>query len=298
MLGCYADSASAHTLTSFSSTSNAQTVEMCKFTCSNYLFYGLSGNTCYCGNTISNGGTLQPSAGSCNINCAGNTAQICGGSSSISLYGPSSTWNYAGCYGDASSTRPLAAVWVNSAYSGMTVENCQSYCGANNYTFAGLEYGMECYCGNTISSSSPQLPAASCQTKMRCTGSAAESCGAGNMMDIYTSKKNYVASALPTSKTWTPYGSGCYTDSNNLRSITNGVRLINDLNNSPSLCQTQCGSLGYKYAGLEYSQECWCSNSLNSIISRMSATAGSCSMPCTGSSSTCGGVGYMQLYQS
>ena len=50
-------------------------------------------------------------------------------------------------------------------------------------------------------------------------------------------------------------------------------------------CTSTCQGLGYKYAGAEYSSECFCSNTL-----AYNATSTQCSMPCSGANAyNCGG---------
>lgn len=57
--------------------------------------------------------------------------------------------------------------------------------------------------------------------------------------------------------------------------------------NTPAQCALACRKLGYKYAGTEYSAECWCGNYLPSIP----ADASQCSTKCAGDSTQYCGAG-------
>ncbi|KAI9279502.1 pectate lyase superfamily protein-domain-containing protein [Umbelopsis sp. AD052] len=97
---------------------------------------------------------------------------------------PSSSngWTYLGCYVDALTPRTLP--WGGATIpAGMTVEGCEADCAANSYIYAGVEYGNECWCGNTMPPTS--APASDCN--MPCKGNAAETCGAGSRFNVYKS---------------------------------------------------------------------------------------------------------------
>ncbi|KAG8809030.1 hypothetical protein FRC19_005484 [Serendipita sp. 401] len=92
--------------------------------------------------------------------CAGDNTQTCGGGYRLNVYktsktqtGPSAlasynNWGYQGCYTDAPGARSLP---VAMAYAGqLTPQKCIDACQGQGYTYAGLEYSVECYCGNGI----------------------------------------------------------------------------------------------------------------------------------------------------
>ncbi|KAL8717991.1 MAG: hypothetical protein Q9181_008250 [Wetmoreana brouardii] len=62
---------------------------------------------------------------------------------------------------------------------------CLSMC--YQYKYAGIEYGRECWCGNTLAASSAQATAET-QCNKKCPGDATEICGAGNRLTLYTKK--------------------------------------------------------------------------------------------------------------
>lgn len=93
---------------------------------------------------------------------------------------PSNGWAYLGCYVDALTPRTLP-YGAPAIASGMTVEGCEQECAAQSYTFAGVEYGNECWCGNTI----PPTTASASDCNMSCKGNSAEMCGAGGRFNVY-----------------------------------------------------------------------------------------------------------------
>ena len=58
-------------------------------------------------------------------------------------------WTAIGCYQDAPSpNRVLSETYV--AWSNMTLPVCMNYCLGRGYTYGGVQYGSECWCGNAI----------------------------------------------------------------------------------------------------------------------------------------------------
>jgi hypothetical protein len=60
-----------------------------------------------------------------------------------------SGWNVAGggCIQEVANRALTGAAYSSSS---MTVNSCLSFCGNRGYKYAGIEYGAECYCGNTL----------------------------------------------------------------------------------------------------------------------------------------------------
>ena len=62
-------------------------------------------------------------------------------------------------------------------------------------------------------------------------------------------------------------------------------------------CIFFCETRAFAYAGLEYSTECFCGNTLASAATQLAASA--CSMPCSGDASQpCGGPNRLSLFHS
>ncbi|MCJ1306720.1 hypothetical protein MMC25_000363 [Agyrium rufum] len=63
-------------------------------------------------------------------------------------------------------------------------------------------------------------------------------------------------------------------------------------------CVATCGGKGFSIAGLEYSSQCFCGNSLPARAQPIPNIVGPCTMPCAGNSSqVCGNGGALSLYQ-
>ena len=90
------------------------------------------------------------------------------------------------------------------------------------------------------------------------------------------------------------YTLGCAVDSANNRVLTGYVEIhLNDL--TVDSCLTMCETKGFKYAGLEYGEECYCGNSLANSVTYSKS---SCGMACKGDSTeTCGGDWAIELYE-
>jgi hypothetical protein len=123
-----------------------------------------------CGSTIENG--AGPTAlTDCDMTCAGNSSEYCGGPDRLNLYNYTSTlpttttppaggggggggglvsdvstglpgtWTYAACYVDNANGRVLGNEYDNTT---MTVESCIAYCSSSNFTIAAIEYSVQC----------------------------------------------------------------------------------------------------------------------------------------------------------
>ena len=81
------------------------------------------------------------------------------------------------------------------------------------------------------------------------------------------------------------------------RTLDGALLADDDLTNE--LCVTHCASLGFAYAGSEYSRECWCDDSYPPTRepgTTIESLAG-CNMRCAGDSGQyCGGAGWLSLY--
>jgi hypothetical protein len=127
--------------------------------------------------------------------CTGNSTEICGGSGRLSVYTynqpytpsviPATVGSYRlkGCYTDVKATRGLSAYAFTSAT--LTDESCVANCQSRGYSYAGVEYGDECYCGNTLASTSLPANITDCQGRF-CAGNSTEFCGAGSRMLVYS----------------------------------------------------------------------------------------------------------------
>ena len=61
---------------------------------------------------------------------------------------------------------------------------CQESCKTKGYTYAGVQYGAECFCGNELPDQK-FLAGAQSECNMRCPGNNGIKCGGGWRMNVY-----------------------------------------------------------------------------------------------------------------
>ena len=106
-----------------------------------------------------------------------------GSPSSISVKsssGSAETWTYQGCYTDLTPNRNVRSLahWGSGESSTLCANNCYS----SGYSISGTEYGGQCFCGNTITSSTKE---ADSDCSMACTGASSETCGGASKLSVY-----------------------------------------------------------------------------------------------------------------
>ncbi|KAL8846641.1 MAG: hypothetical protein Q9221_008281 [Calogaya cf. arnoldii] len=216
-----------------------------------YIFDVEYGPECFCGKSI-NSGSVVTKETECGFTCRGNNAQTCGGGNRLDMYqksaeGPSTTTTDAAATGSAVSTPSASAYSAKGCYTeatngralagktlvddSMTIEVCAATC--EGFTYFGLEYYHECYCGYTLRSGSVPAETRECNTP--CTGDKTQTCGGGNRLDVY----EYSKASTQAQPSAAPYASeGCYTEATNSRALT-GASNFNDAM-SVELCANYC----------------------------------------------------------
>ncbi len=236
-------------------------------------------------------------------------------------------WSYMGCARDAGTSRAL----IGPKYGdmNMTIENCQAFCTREGYPIAGLEYGRECWCGNSLSASNPIQSPATCASipQMVCAGNTTQYCGAPNLITLWNNTAS-VRGQAPSGTSTAPGGSGtatpnpattsavpvntptagvttivdnkalyvgCYSEVPG-RALA-GAQLVNATGMTNEMCASYCMSRNYALFGTEYSQECFCASSLASASTFKPQSE--CSLPCKGDTSQlCGGASRLSLWNN
>ena len=328
--------------------SSAQnTNDMCITACAaaGYKYCGTQYlSECWAGNSVPIQSTLSRD---CNYACAGSRTETCGGNgffqngSYISLFNnpaipegaPNPTggntggaapvslaipatigaFSYVGCYTEGSAGRALGASNINSA--SMTLEFCATQMQA--YSFFGVEYGQECYGGNTLGQGSVLATASDCS--FACPGNSSEACGAGNRLQLYKTNSTILPTASSISSSTvttssTPSASatgpvtvgnftgwsylGCYSEATNGRALSDLQNPISGTAVTVPACATACSA--YSNFGVEYSGECYCGNIINAgsaLVAGATPDQTQCNMLCSGDSSTyCGGPNRLNMY--
>eukprot|EP01059_Diplonema_ambulator_P020975 TRINITY_DN3494_c0_g1_i1.p1 TRINITY_DN3494_c0_g1~~TRINITY_DN3494_c0_g1_i1.p1 ORF type:complete len:463 (+),score=62.27 TRINITY_DN3494_c0_g1_i1:35-1423(+) len=157
-----------------------------------------------------------------------------------------------------------------------TPSRCVSECTAAGYSFAGVEAGLECWCGHSILDSTKIHPSL-CATP--CTGDSALSCGGYRRMELYR-----IGAPGPSQPT--PSAVGCYEVDPSSRALHE--RVYKGAGNTVGECASVCWWNGYKYAGLEAGDECWC----GTVLPVRRLVSSKCALPCSGNSSEHCGNGY------
>lgn len=176
------------------------TVQKCLAFCAN-ANYPLAGveyrSQCYCGLELKPGYSLGQTG--CTLSCVGDSSARCGGSSRMDVYrqpnyvmprlvNPSNVNGRLatpqGCYIDSATARILKAhKYTNDS---MTVEMCHDRCQSMSYSLFGVEYGRECYCGNSLTDTAVQAPELYECKRSFCPGDKTEFCGAGSRLLLYS----------------------------------------------------------------------------------------------------------------
>lgn len=94
-------------------------------------------------------------------------------------------WEYEGCGSDEYNSRTFTGKSTSS--DTMTVETCVDFCSSNGFTYAGLEYARECYCGNTIAADRAPKDGVMGNCMTACAGDKGEYCGGTAALSIYRS---------------------------------------------------------------------------------------------------------------
>jgi hypothetical protein len=200
---CWIDNAFGRIFTDTAIPGNPNnTAEVCIATCisQNFTMAGTEfSDECYCGNTLVDGAVLTVNS-DCNMGCAGNATEACGGPNRVSVYTsvpvvalpvpvPMTTdlpgnWTYAGCLREPAAGKvfPNQIIWIgnNSALA------CMNQCAAFGYPASGVEFGQECYCGDitdVAANGGVFGEASECATP--CPGDPIHLCGDGNRLNTY-----------------------------------------------------------------------------------------------------------------
>ncbi|KAH8988288.1 copper radical oxidase [Lactarius hatsudake] len=327
-LGCYTDGATRTLSVGTAVTGGAShnSVESCTAACF-ALGYGFAGveysQECYCGIAI--GSTGAPAAaGDCNMACSGAGSELCGGPNRLNMYtytgtdlppinnggggggggapvfpklsGLPTTWAYNACWVDNAHGRIFQTQLADN--QALTVESCVASCDAQGFTLAGMEFSVQCFCGNNLVQGAVTSPNADCN--MGCGGNTTEACGGPNRLSVYTSTGGVTAFPVPVPQTTGLPGnwqySRCLAEPGAARVFP--YQLILTTNNTAENCLTQCSTFGYSAAGMEYADECWCGD-VGDIAANGGVTAPEtdCVQACSGDPlHLCGGPQRLQLY--
>ncbi|ODO08369.1 hypothetical protein L198_00094 [Cryptococcus wingfieldii CBS 7118] len=317
---CIAEGTSGRALPETSTSSSDMTQSMCASFCSDagYTLAAIEyASECWCSDLLQNGASLTETSSACTMSCSGDSDEICGGPSALTLIVNTSAiaslnddltagivilptnWSVpsTSCIPEASSGRAL----TGSSYTSpdMTLATCASYCTSEGYGIAGVEYSTECYCSNMLSNG-VSLNDSSSSCTMTCGGDGTTFCGGSGALSIAVSSTitSKLSSDLTTEITtlptgWSAASSPCISEVTSGRALAHASTASDDM--TIETCLDFCNAAGWQYAGIEYGRECYCGDYLaNGASLDLTAT---CNTACAGDDmSICGGGNALSLY--
>jgi hypothetical protein len=306
-IGCFEES-SAGTLSFFFDDSPTMTVQQCVDICdsADFILAGLEGGTqCHCGNIIKNGGTPAMLT-SCNVPCGGDVNSFCGGVSGqrILLYELTpfviptvvpkvKRWSSIGCWSDDPQTRALHDDGGGS--DGQTVEDCIATCEDGGFALAGVEFGLQCFCGNAVLYNHLQIADSDCT--LGCAGDPHELCGDLGAMNLYqfaNTPFTFGQAVIPqTYLDWTYLA--CTQEDPTGRALPTSIDFASLEDVTVEKCLDACSAQNFLVAGLQFGEECRCGNV--TLPPGMVVDDSQCNLPCNDNANEfCGGAGTNQVY--
>jgi len=204
-------------------------------------------------------------------------------------------WDFAQgqvCITDSVSSRILVQDTMVPLASN-SPEACTAACDSLGYTFAGVEFGAECHCGNGFTGPISTVPHTNCN--MECTGNGSEFCGAGNLIQVFQGPNPPHAAQLPTG--WSIFADAPCAQDSAARMFTDTLIAGPSLaaTDTPAACVAFCIENGFTKAGVEGGDECYCGTEFRATPEALDPSE--CDLPCQGAPGTvCGGDFAIQLY--
>jgi hypothetical protein len=261
--GCFSEIGA---INGYKYSSSLMSASLCASTCSGKGFAlsgTTSGSSCVCGDASALT-TLKVEPDSiCNSKCVGTTKdEFCGGPTMVSLYdtkiaaanagtGSNLAPGFLGCYNEGTS-RTLSGYSYTS--NSLTNKECIVSCGNLGFKYAGSEYGSQCYCGNTIDTSTGGgILQAKTDCSMPCAGNSSDTCGNSGRLTMWeTAKTGFVTegSGMPAIEGFV----GCYAAAN---VATTGNYLFNIGTMNSQICRLACSYKGFPNAAMQ-GNYCYC----------------------------------------
>ncbi|KAK0655609.1 WSC domain-containing protein [Cercophora newfieldiana] len=284
-LGCHSGKVNGGRALDLDSTGGDDiTVESCAAFCGGYKYFGLEyGRECWCGNEQLAAAVDEDE---CSFPCSGDADQSCGAGAIQSLYinnrfvprlPEKLKIPYIGCYAHEGNNRVLRENLLGS--DDMTAAKCAAHC--KDYEFFGVEYGRECWCGNTA----PSVSVPESQCSFPCAGDSKTVCGAGHRINVWGTP--LVAPPVVGEYIY----QGCYTDKQDARALSGDVFRFDQMD--PDICADACE--GYPWFGLEYGTQCFCGIDLDASSKKVGGWQ--CAMECGGDPQfPCGDANRLNVY--
>ncbi|GAB7345585.1 hypothetical protein MBLNU457_3887t1 [Dothideomycetes sp. NU457] len=109
----------------------------------------------------------------------------------MKYYNAEDGWTYVGCGSDNGANRTFnAAQWWSNE---VDIPGCLNYCGSKGYKYAGLEYGNQCFCDDTLAEDRAPVPGVLGNCLSTCAGNSSMYCGGADRLSIYELTSNFTA---------------------------------------------------------------------------------------------------------
>jgi hypothetical protein len=222
-------------------------------------------------------------------------------------------WEPLGCYVD---NQTLFNHTTKAGGKQLTVDACEAACFSDDFEYAGVKAGQDCWCGTFVGNSWTENQD---DCNMPCPGNASEICGGASVFNVFAAKtKNtlppisttwsdapYTPISTTTTKTtstavatptWKPLG--CHRDLFPSSQRTLNTTASYGATMTPALCQATCLKLSLPLAGVEAGNQCFCGSAIQSPDANAPAAEGECSAPCAGDAAQqCGASARIYLYR-
>ncbi|XP_075237841.1 uncharacterized protein LOC142334050 isoform X2 [Lycorma delicatula] len=250
---------------------------------------------CFCDNLLPSF-KKRAKESDCNKKCRGNKNEKCGGDWRLSVYktglqGVNSNEDelkYDGCFIDDKPSDRLLSGHHEDFHHALTPHYCVGLCYSLGYQYAGMQYNVQCFCGDRHLSSEAKVDDSQC-SKL-CSGDTSKKCGGDWRLSVYSTSFTGEKSAIENYV-------GCYIDGGFNNRLMNGYKENFDSTNSPNVCIKLCNSKGFAYAGMQYESECFCDNLLPSF--KLRAEESDCNKLCPGNrNEKCGGDWRLSVYKT
>jgi len=183
--GCYPDVPAGSEFANLLASSPLMTVEACYSLAlaRGFTYFGVEDGTfCYGGFFY---GKSAANASACTSSCGGDSNSVCGGPTANSIYQvlPNAAETrplFVGCFTD-NTARDMTYV-LNSPT--MSVEICNQLALANHFPFFGVQYGTQCFAGNSYGRYGPGI----CNEP--CSANPSEICGNAYANSVYLAGTN------------------------------------------------------------------------------------------------------------
>lgn len=272
------------------------TPEKCISVCTSkgFAYAGVQyGAECFCDNRQPSSLESVPDS-DCSKECSGDKNKKCGGTWRMNVYNTGLTSSnsataYLGCFKDNENGPRLLKGFQQDFPDSLTIQKCLKVCYNKGFIFAGLQYRVECFCGNERPS--PKASADEGDCRESCSGDSSQICGGGWRMSVYETGIE-VGPSTDLSESYV----GCYKDQENPRYLGGHFQ---DFPGSltPDRCVGLCYRLGFLYAGLQYASQCYCGD--NHPSPTVKADEGDCVTRCAGDNSKiCGGTWRLSIYST